>query len=54
MIDMSAEDIDKVFSFLDSKNNGYIVYSEFCQIVQEKKRRKPQDIQGAAVDTLGE
>jgi len=54
MIDMSAEDINKVFSFLDAKNNGYITYNEFCQIVQEKKRRKPQEVQGASADTLGE
>ena len=38
---MSNDDIEKVYSFLDSKNRGKINYNDFCKLVQKKKDIKP-------------
>jgi Ca2+-binding EF-hand superfamily protein len=37
---MSEDDLVKVFSHLDKKKQGFITYTEFCNINQDKKRRR--------------
>ena len=37
-VNMSNEDIDKTFSYLDRKRKGNINYNDFCKICDVKKK----------------
>lgn len=40
MVQMSKEDVDKVFNHLDKRGQGFITYNEFCMLNLDKKRKK--------------